>query len=93
MIDHRRLPTSGRTELILQTAPLTNAVALSRPFVDRNKRDAWTPWVTFLALNGHSLPDSALELLAQQLITQHEVSDRSRADQLLADWLSVRLKP
>jgi hypothetical protein len=31
--------------------------------------------------------------LADQLIAQHEVSDRSQADRLLADWLRAQLKP
>jgi death-on-curing protein len=83
----------GGAELVLQAAALANGVALNHPFVDGNKRAAWIACVTFLALNGHPLPDNAFEPLADQLIAQHEVSDRSQADGLLADWLRVRLKP
>ncbi|MDQ6672108.1 MAG: Fic family protein [Chloroflexota bacterium] len=83
----------GGAELVLQAAALANGVALNHPVVDGNKRGAWIACVTFLALNGHPLPDNALEPLADQLITQHEVSDRCQADGLLADWLRARLKP
>ena len=65
---------------------------LNRPFIDGNTRGAWIACVTFLALNGYPLPKSALEPPAEQLIAQHEVSDRSQADRMLADWLGARLR-
>jgi death on curing protein len=83
----------GGAELVLQAAALTNGVSLNHAFIDGNKRSAWIACVTFLALNGHPLPEDALEPLAEQLIAQHEVSDRSQADKLLANWLRARLQP
>jgi death-on-curing protein len=83
----------GGAELVQQAAALANGVALTQPFVDGNQRGAWIACLTFLALNGHPLPDDALEPLADQLIAQHEVSDRFQADRLLADWLRAQLKP
>ena len=81
----------GGADLILQAAALANGIALNHPFVDGNKRSAWAACVTFLWLNGQPLPDSALEPLAEQIIAQHELTDRSAADTLLADWLRATL--
>jgi death on curing protein len=81
----------GGAELVLQAAALANGIALNHPFVDGNKRSAWIACVTFLALNGQSLPEEALEPLAELLIAQHEVTDRTDADIQLSDWLRSRL--
>jgi len=72
---------------------LTNGVALNHSFIDGNKRGAWIAGVTFLSLNGHPLPEKALEPLAEQSIAQDEVSDRSQGHRMLPDWLGARLKP
>jgi death-on-curing protein len=81
----------GGADLIAQAAALCNGIALNHPFIDGNKRSAWAACVTFLWLNGHPLPDNALEPLAEQIIAQHELTDRAAADTLLADWLHDRL--
>src|SRR5712692_8932743 len=81
----------GGADLILQAAALANGIALNHPFVDGNERSAWAACVTFLWLNGQPLPDSALEPLAEQIIAQHELTDRSEADAILGDWLRARL--
>jgi len=81
-----------RCDLSLQAACLANGIALNHPFLDGNKRSAWAACVAFLRLNGHALLDDALEPLAEQLIAQHELTDRAQGDVLLADWLRARLE-
>jgi death on curing protein len=83
----------GGADLTSQAASLANGIMLNHPFVDGNKRSAWAACVAFLWLNGRSLPDIALEPLAEQLIAQHELTDRSQNDALLAEWLRARLEP
>jgi death on curing protein len=78
-------------DLCGQAAALANGIALNHPFLDGNKRTAWIACVTFLALNGHLLPDEAFEPLADQLIAMHETADRSATDDALAAWLRIRL--
>ncbi len=82
----------GGADLFLQAAALANGIALNYPFIDGNKRSAWAACVAFLWLNGHPMPDEAMEPLAEQLIAQHELSDRTEADELLAHWLRARLR-
>ena len=79
-------------DLSLQAACLANGIAVNHPFLDGNKRSAWAACVAFLRLNGHTLLDDALEPLAEQLIAQHELTDRAQGDVLLADWLRARLE-
>lgn len=74
-------------DLYSQAAALANGIALNPPFLDGNKRTAWIACVTFLALNGHPLPEMAFEPLADQLIAMHETTDRSTTDDALAAWL------
>ena len=81
----------GSAYVVLQAAALANGIALNHPFLDGNKRSAWIACVAFLWLNGLRLPDDALEPLAEQLIVQHEQTDRSRADRVLGEWLRGRL--
>jgi len=90
---HRAQTTAfyGGADVELQAAALANGIALNHPFLDGNKRSAWVACVAFLWLNGHRLPDEALGALADHLIAQHEHTDRSQADALLADWLGARL--
>ncbi|MEV1066990.1 type II toxin-antitoxin system death-on-curing family toxin [Streptomyces sp. NPDC050263] len=46
------------TDLFDKAAALLQSLAINRPFVDGNKRTAWTSCVVFLALNGLQLrPD------------------------------------
>jgi death-on-curing protein len=79
-------------DLIQQAACLANGIMVNHPFLDGNKRSAWAACVAFLRLNGHALPDDALEPLAEQLIAQHELTDRAQGDVLLANWLRARLE-
>jgi prophage maintenance system killer protein len=81
----------GGGELVAQAAALANGIALNHPFVDGNKRCAWIACVTFLAVNGNPLADEAFEPLSEQLIAQHELTGRSQADVLLAEWLGAHL--
>jgi death-on-curing protein len=83
----------GAADLIQQAAALTNGIALNHPFLDGNKRSAWITCITFLELNGLPLPEEAYDPLAQQLIAQHEQTDRSKADEILAEWLREHLPP
>jgi death-on-curing protein len=78
-------------DLMLQAACLANGIMQNHPFLDGNKRSAWAACVALLWFNGHPLPDDALEPLAEQLIVQHESTDRSQTDVVLADWLRARL--
>ena len=78
-------------DVVLHAAALADGIAVNPPFLDGNKRSAWVACVAFLWLNGHRLPDEALGALADHLIAQHEHTDRSQADALLADWLGARL--
>jgi death on curing protein len=91
---HRARTTAyyGGADLIQQAAALANGIALNHPFVDGNKRCAWIACVGFLWLNGRPLPDDALDPLAEQMIAQHELTDRTQADTLLADWLRAASK-
>ena len=82
----------GGADLVLRAASLANGIALNHAFLDGNKRSAWAACVAFLSLNGHPLPDAALEPLAEQLIAQQESTDRSRSDVMFADWLRARLE-
>ena len=79
-------------DLVQQAACLANGIALNHPFLDGNKRSAWIACVVFLALDGHSLPEDAFEPLAEQLIAQHELTDRSKADEILTAWLRERIR-
>jgi death-on-curing protein len=81
----------GGADLILQAAALANGIALNHPFLDGNKRSAWAACAAFQWLNGRRLPDDAADGLAQQLIAQHELTDRSEADALLAEWLRAHM--
>ncbi len=78
-------------DVIDQAAALCNGISLNHPFLDGNKRVAFAACLTFLDANNCSLPASVLEPLARQIIAQHELTDRSRADVVLADWLRARL--
>src|SRR3954462_571183 len=44
-------------DLFAQAAALTNGIALNHPFVDGNKRSAWTVCRAFLRLNGHPIDE------------------------------------
>lgn len=81
----------GGADLVAQAAALANGIALNHAFLDGNKRSAWIACVTFLAVNGHPLSEDAFEPLAEQLIAQHELTDRSQADELLTAWLRAHL--
>jgi len=78
-------------DLISQAAALTNGIALNHPFVDGNKRAAWTACIEFLELNGHPLDADSYYGLAEQLIAQHVNTDRSSADATLAAWLRAHI--
>lgn len=78
-------------DLIDQAAALCNGIALNHPFVDGNKRAAHAACVTFLEVNNHRVPASARVPLARQIIAQHEQTDRSKSDVLLANWLRANL--
>jgi len=80
----------GNADLITQAAALTNGIAFNHPFVDGNKRSAWTACIAFLELNGHPLDADNYFGLAQQLIAQHANTDRSSTDAELAAWLRAR---
>ncbi|MFV0495418.1 type II toxin-antitoxin system death-on-curing family toxin [Mycobacterium sp.] len=47
---------------------LLHSLAANHPFVDGNKRSAWTAAWAFLGLNGHPLPDSYDVDVAEQLV-------------------------
>jgi|SRR5579864_3950379 len=80
-------------DLIAQAAALTNGIALNHPFVDGNKRSAFAACVTFLRQNGCPLRDEAARAaLAEQLIAQHELTDRSQADAVLGEWLRAHVQ-
>jgi death-on-curing family protein len=81
----------GEADLISQAAALAKGITLNHPFLDGNKRSAWVACISFLSLNGHPLPESAYVPLAEQIIAQHEVTDRSVADAVLANWLRQQL--
>jgi death-on-curing protein len=81
----------GRADLIEQAAVLCDGIALNRPFVDGNKRSAFAACLTFLDANGVILPASAVVALAQQIIARHDLTDRTRADHTLADWLRAHV--
>src|SRR5947209_8078899 len=91
-IEPKPQPTTQVLILSLQAACLANGIAVNHPFLDGNKRSAWAACVAFLRLNGHAPLDDALEPLAEQLIAQHELTDRAQGDVLLADWLRARLE-
>jgi len=82
----------GGADLVVQAASLCNGIALNHPFLDGDKRASLLTCVTFLALNGTPLPEDAYEPLAEQIIAQHEETDRSQSDLLLAEWLRARLR-
>jgi death on curing protein len=74
-------------DLFDQAAALCNGLALNHPFVDGNKRTAFSACATFLEVNGALLPDEALVPFARWIIDMHNETDRTRVDQLLAAWL------
>lgn len=79
-------------DVIMQAAALTNGIALSHPFLDGNKRTAFAACLVFLRQNDHPLRTKAdRDALAEQLIAQHQLTDRAEADALLAKWLRERL--
>jgi death-on-curing protein len=80
----------AQADLVEQAAALANGITLNHPFLDGNKRSAWIVTTTFLRVNGHPLSDHATDEFAEQLITQHEITDRSQADALLTEWLCSR---
>jgi death-on-curing protein len=83
----------GGADLFGQAAALANGIALNHPFLDGNKRTAFAACVTFLRQNGRPLESKAdHDALAEQLIAMHEITDRSQADSLRADWLRTRLR-
>src|SRR5437879_4118061 len=79
-------------DLIQQAAALCNSIALNHPFVDGNKRSAFAACIAFLDANGLFLPADALRPFAEQLIAQHEATDRSCADAVLTEWLRTHLR-
>jgi death on curing protein len=81
----------GQADLIEQAAALTNGIARNQPFVDGNKRTAWTVCRAFLELNGQPLaPDSLVEL-AEQLIRLSQMTEHAAADAELIAWLRAHL--
>jgi death-on-curing protein len=81
-------------DLLGQAAALTNGIALGHPFIDGNKRAAFAACVTLLRQNGRPLrlKEDRAEL-ARQIIAIHELTDRSRADHRLRQWLSEHTQP
>lgn len=51
-----------------KAAALLHSLAANHPFVDGNKRSAWTAAWAFLGLNGHPLPDVYDVDVAEQLV-------------------------
>jgi death on curing protein len=80
-------------DLAAQAAALANGIALNHPLVDANKRGAWAACLAFLWLNGRRLPAAALVPLARKLIELHEITDRTKADAILAEWLRAHVEP
>jgi death-on-curing protein len=80
----------AQADVFAQAAALANGIALSHAFVDGNKRSAFATCVTFLRVNGHPLAADAHLELAKQMVALLEMTDRSQADVLLADWLRTR---
>jgi death-on-curing protein len=74
-------------DLFDQAAALCNGLALNHPFLDGNKRTAFSACATFLEVNGAPLPDAALVPFAQWIIDMHTDTDRVKVDRLLAVWL------
>lgn len=77
----------GEGDVVALAAAYAFGIARNHPFVDGNKRTAWTVANVFLALNGHELvfeePDAvrAVEWLAAGELSEEE----------LADWFRVHL--
>ena len=81
----------AQADLFGQAAALANGIAFNDAFVDGNKRSAFAACVTFLRVNnGRPLAANAHLELAKQLVALHEMTDRSQADVLLAEWLRAR---
>jgi len=74
-------------DLFDQAAALCNGLALNHPFLDGNKRTAFSACATFLEVNGAPLPDDALVPFARRIIDMHTETDRTGVDQRLAAWL------
>jgi death-on-curing protein len=74
-------------DLFGQAAALCTGLALNHPFLDGNKRVAFSACATFLEVNGAPLPDDALIPFARWIIDMHTETDRTNVDRLLAAWL------
>jgi death on curing protein len=79
-------------DVIDQAAALCNGIALNHPWLDGNKRSAFIACLVFLHLNDCPLAPTAYAPLGEQIIAQHERTDRSEADALLSAWLRKKLE-
>ena len=82
---------SAGGDVIAQAAALCNGIALNHPWLDGNKRSAFVACLVFLRLNGRALAPVSYLALAEQIINQHELTDRRQADALLSAWLRQQL--
>jgi prophage maintenance system killer protein len=83
----------GGADLVQQAAALCNGIVLNHPFIGGNQRAAFAACLTCLDANNLVLPASVLVPLARQVVDQHELTDRRRADAILAGWLHAHLRP
>ncbi|MBO6767484.1 MAG: type II toxin-antitoxin system death-on-curing family toxin [Erythrobacter sp.] len=77
----------GEDEIVVLASAYAFGVARNHPFVDGNKRTAWTIANVFLALNGHELAFDELEAIR----TVERLAAGDLSEDELADWFRQHL--
>lgn len=67
-------------DLFCKAAALLHSITMNHALVDGNKRTAWAATVTFLALNGHSIPKIDVDAAESLVLAIADGSMREVAD-------------
>jgi death-on-curing protein len=77
----------GETDLASLAAAYAYGISRNHPFVDGNKRTAWTALIVFLGLNGIGFAPPPAEVTAMMLaLAAGEVSEESLARWIRDNW-------
>jgi death-on-curing protein len=80
-------------DLIDQAAILIVGLALAHPFVDGNKRTAYTAGDTFLRRNGFAIRADGIEAGEELRQVVDTICDRSKVESQFRDWLRAHVVP
>lgn len=80
-------------DLAEQATALAVGISQNQPFLDGNKRTAFTAMVSFLEMNGFRIDAAPLQIAEHLVQVAERTGDRDEAAAEFAAWVRERLRP